>query len=171
MTPITQSIRLSSSSSRLLLIFAGLFLGVYSVALTLSPAARLRSWEVDYRWEHWIGYAVWVILVIFTDQQIRQKMHDLDPYLFPVAALLTGWGLLTIWRLFPEFGLRQTIWFGIATLVFLLGSRLQPQLGFLRRYKYILLSAGLILTAEAPADNFPFSLSGRKKTLVFFIYI
>lgn len=147
MTPITQSIRLSSSSSRLLLIFAGLFLGVYSVALTLSPAARLRSWEVDYRWEHWIGYAVWVILVIFTDQQIRQKMHDLDPYLFPVAALLTGWGLLTIWRLFPEFGLRQTIWFGIATLVFLLGSRLQPQLGFLRRYKYILLSAGLILTA------------------------
>ena len=147
MASITQSIRLSRSSNRILLIYAGLFLGVYCMALTLSPAARLRSWDVEYRWGHWIGYGVWLLLVVLTDWQIRHKLRDRDPYLFPVAALLTGWGLMTIWRLFPDFGLRQTIWFAIASLVFLVGLRLPPHLGFLRRYKYILLSAGLILTA------------------------
>jgi cell division protein FtsW (lipid II flippase) len=147
MASITQSVRISGTSNRILILFAGLFLGVYSLALTLSPAARLRSWDVEYRWEHWIGYGVWLILVIIGDWQIRQKLRDRDPYLFPVAALLTGWGLMTIWRLFPDFGLRQTIWFAIASIVFWLGLRLPIHLEFLRRYKYILLSAGLILTA------------------------
>lgn len=147
MASITQSIRISGSSNRILIFFAGLFLGVYSLGLTLSPAARLRSWDVDYRWEHWIGYGVWLTMVIIGDWQIRQKLRNRDPYLYPVAALLTGWGLMTIWRLFPDFGLRQTIWFAIASIVFWLGLYLPIHLDFLRRYKYILLSAGLILTA------------------------
>jgi len=147
MASITHAFRLSGTSSRTLLFFAGLFLGLYSLALTLSPAARMRSWDVEYRWGHWIGFGVWLFLVIVADWQIRRKLRDGDPYLFPVAALLTGWGLMTIWRLFPEFGLRQTIWFSIASIVFLLGMRLPTQLEFLRRYKYVLLTAGLVLTA------------------------
>ena len=147
MASITQSVRISGTSNRILIFFAGLFLGVYSLALTFSPAARFRSWDVEYRWEHWIGYGVWLILVVIGDWQIRQKLRDRDPYLFPVAALLTGWGLMTIWRLYPDFGLRQTIWFAIASIVFWLGLRLPIHLDFLRRYKYILLSTGLILTA------------------------
>ena len=147
MASITQSFRITDSSNRVLLFWAILFLGAYSLALSLSPAARMRTWEADYRWEHWIGYVTWVILVVISDWQIRQKLRDRDAYLFPAAALLTGWGLMTIWRLYPEFGLRQTIWFGIASIVFILGLRLPTHLHFLRRYKYVLLSAGLILTA------------------------
>ncbi|MGB3701798.1 MAG: FtsW/RodA/SpoVE family cell cycle protein [Anaerolineales bacterium] len=150
MASATQSIRLLRSSNRIqgpLLMLAGLFLGVYALALTLAPAARMRSWEVDYRWNHWIGYFVWLILIIITDWQTRRHLRDRDPYLLPVAALLSGWGLMTIWRLYPDFGLRQTMWFVIAMLVFCVGLRLPPQLGFLRRYKYVLLTGGLILTA------------------------
>jgi len=141
----TTTVRLRDAN-RILLVFAGIFLGAYSLALTLSPAARMRSWSVDYRWEHWLGYGIWIILVVIADWQMRQHMRDIDPYLFPVSALLTGWGLLTIWRLFPDYGLRQTIWIIIVSVVFLLGLRVPLHLNFLRKYKYVLLTAGLILT-------------------------
>jgi cell division protein FtsW (lipid II flippase) len=150
MASATQSFRLSGSSSRIqrpLLILAGFFLLLYALALTLSPAARARSWEVDYRWEHWIGYFAWLILIIIADWQTRRFLRDRDSYLLPVAALLSGWGLMTIWRLYPEFGLRQTMWFAIVIILFCLGLRLPPNLEFLRRYKYVLLTGGLILTA------------------------
>ncbi|MFL7891272.1 MAG: FtsW/RodA/SpoVE family cell cycle protein [Anaerolineales bacterium] len=149
MASATQSFRLSRSFQlvqRSLLILAGLFLGFYALALTLSPAARLRSWDVEYRWQHWLGYLIWSVLIIFADWQTRRKVPGRDPYLLPVAALLSGWGLLTIWRLYPDFGLRQTIWFTISIVVFSLGLRLPIDLEFLRRNKYILLTGGLILT-------------------------
>jgi cell division protein FtsW (lipid II flippase) len=132
--------------SRLLLL-AGLFLGIYSLILTLSPAARFRSWQVTYRWDHWIGLAAWVLLFYLADRLTRRTLPGRDPYLLPVAALLAGWGLLTIWRLYPGFGLRQTVWLAAGMLLLMLGLRLPGQLGFLRRYKYLWLFTGLVLTA------------------------
>jgi cell division protein FtsW (lipid II flippase) len=162
MASATQSFRLSKSFQRVqrpLLTLAGIFLGFYALALTLSPAARLRSWDVDYRWQHWFGYLIWLVLIIIADWQTRRHLPGHDPYLLPVAALLSGWGLLTIWRLYPDFGLRQTIWITIAVIVFCLGLRLPTHLEFLRRNKYILLTGGLILTTLTlifganPADS------------------
>jgi cell division protein FtsW (lipid II flippase) len=150
MTSITQSIHLSQYPDRIqgrLLVLAGIFLGLYALALTLAPAARARSWEAGFRWNHWLGYLVWVLLVLLTNQQSRHYLPKRDPYLIPVALLLCGWGLMTIWRLFPGFGGRQTIWLVIAMVVFILGLRLPIRLEFLRRYKYVWLTGGLILTA------------------------
>ncbi|UCD99694.1 MAG: FtsW/RodA/SpoVE family cell cycle protein, partial [Chloroflexota bacterium] len=150
MTSITQAMHLSQYPDRIqgrLLILAGIFLGLYALALTLAPAARARSWDSDFRWTHWLGYLVWVLLVILTHQQSRHYLPKRDPYLIPVALLLSGWGLMTIWRLFSGFGGRQTIWFVITMVVFILGLRLPTRLEFLRRYKYVWLTGGLILTA------------------------
>ncbi len=150
MASITKSVHLSLSASRIqsrLLVFAGVFLGLYALALSLAPAARARSWEADYRWNHWLGYLAWGILIIIVDRQTKRYLPDRDPYLFPVAALLSGWGLMTIWRLFPDFGFRQTMWFVIVLIVYIVGLRLPTHLEFLRRYKYVLLTGGLILTA------------------------
>jgi cell division protein FtsW (lipid II flippase) len=58
-----------------------------------------------------------------------------------------GWGILTIYRLNPNYGLRQTAWLLTSGMVFLLGLRLSPELRFLRRYKYIWLTSGLLITA------------------------
>ena len=150
MTSITQSVRLYQSPNRIqarLIMLASVFLGFYALSLTLAPAARARSWEVDYSWNHWLGYLVWLTLVILAHHQSKHYLPDRDPYLMPVAVILSGWGLMTIWRLFPDFGLRQTIWFAIAMVLFTLGLRLPTQLDFLRKYKYVLLIGGLILTA------------------------
>lgn len=131
---------------RRLLILAGSFLFFYSLALSLSPAARARSWDVDYRWAHWLGFAVWVLGVAFAVREAQRRLPHYDPYLVSISALLSGWGLLTIWRLFPAFGLRQTIWLALGLAIFTLGLRLPQDLGFLRRFKYLWLTGGLFLT-------------------------
>lgn len=129
-----------------LLRWAAIFLFLYSVILTLSPAVRERSFAVDYRWSHWLAFATWGLLALVADQVTRRALPDRDPYLLPTAALLSGWGLLAIWRLDETFGLRQMIWLVIGIVVFLFGLRLPQDLQFLRRYKYVLLSSGLLLT-------------------------
>ncbi len=130
-----------------LLGLAGVFILFYSVILTLAPAARERTWSVEYNWNQWLGFAAWVIIWVLAHIQTRQRLPDADPYILPIAALLTGWGILTIYRLNPTFGLRQTAWLVFAGIVFLVGMRLSPTLSFLRQYKYVWLTGGLLITA------------------------
>ncbi|MBN1145710.1 MAG: FtsW/RodA/SpoVE family cell cycle protein [Anaerolineales bacterium] len=130
-----------------LLGLAGLFLGLYALALTLSPAARARSWQVDYRWEHWLGMLAWLVVFYLAHVQSARWLPRRDAYLLPLAGLLSGWGMLTIWRLLPPFGLRQSVWLLVAGAALVAGFRLDPGLGFLRRYKYLWLTSSLLLTA------------------------
>jgi len=129
-----------------LLMLAALFLGLFALALMLSPAARARSWDVDYRWAQWLGLIVWSFGFGFIHRETARRLPRRDPYLLPLIALLSGWGLLTIWRLTPYYGQRQTIWLALALGVFALGLRLPSSLDFLRRYKYLWLTGGLALT-------------------------
>ena len=126
---------------------AAAFLFLQALIITLAPAVRARSWDVDYRLSHWIAFFVWGLFVLRTHQSIVRQLPDSDPYLFPMTAFLSGWGLLTVWRLDPAFGTRQAIWLVVSLLVFLFGLGLPSTLDFLRKYKYLLLSGGLLLTA------------------------
>lgn len=126
---------------------AAVFLVLQSIALTLAPAARLRTWDVSYRWEHWIGMLFWLTLIPIAEHQIKRWLPDADPYLFPVSALLTGWGMLSIWRLTDTFGIRQAIWVLLCLVLFIVALRRADLLTFLKRYKYIWLTSGLLLTA------------------------
>lgn len=125
---------------------AAAFLGVYSLALTLSPAVSARSWEVSFRWDHWLGYAVWAALFTLVHRQSARRLPGRDPFLLPLAALLTGWGLLTIYRLLPGFGLRQTAWMALSGGLLIAGMQYPQHLAYLRRYKYVWLTSGLLLT-------------------------
>ncbi len=129
-----------------LLNLAALFLAVYALILTLAPAARARSWQVSYHWEHWVGYLVWLVGFQFASRESNRRLEGHDPYLLPVAAALSGWGLMTIFRLWTEFGFRQSVWLAVALLLLVLGLRLPRNLNFLRQYKYLWLTSGLALT-------------------------
>jgi cell division protein FtsW (lipid II flippase) len=142
--PITLS---RSQTQARLLALAAAFLFLYALILTLAPAARARTWAVDYRWQHWLGFAAWGIVFLLAHLQLKRHLPEADPYFLPLAGLLTGWGILTIYRLEPGFGLRQTAWLLVCGLIFLFGLRLSPELRFLRRYKYAWLTGGLLLTA------------------------
>jgi cell division protein FtsW (lipid II flippase) len=130
-----------------LLVLAALFLGLYAVTLTLAPAARYRSWQVTYPWTHWIGYLIWLLLFVLIHNRSKWILPERDPYLLPVAGLLSGWGVLTINRLVSPLGLRQSAWLLVALILLWLGIRLPGDLRFLQRYKYLWLTGGLLLTA------------------------
>ena len=150
---LQHQLSLTDRTERRLLILAGAFLGIFSLALTLSNAARLRTWQVSFRWQHWIGFAIWVGMAWLLHRLLSQKLPERDPFLFPLAALLTGWGLLTVWRLSDNFGLRQSAWLLLIGIVFSLALQYDcKQIGgrilvYLRRFKYVWLTSGLVLTA------------------------
>jgi cell division protein FtsW (lipid II flippase) len=129
-----------------LLKVAIVFLLLQTLIITLSPAVRARSLDVNYRWSQWVALLLWGLFVLRAHQSIIKLLPDADPYLFPMTAFLSGWGLLTVWRLDPSFGARQALWLAVSILALLFGLRLPSTLEFLRKYKYILLSGGLLLT-------------------------
>lgn len=137
----------ADSIQRRLLLLAAAFLFLAAAALTLSPAGRARSWAADYRWTHWLGVFVWILVFTAAHWQSARHLPERDAYLLPTAAMLSGWGLLTVWRLTPEFGLRQTLWLALSGTVLALGLRWPSILSFLRRYKYLWLTASILLTA------------------------
>ena len=122
------------------------FLVLQTLIITLSPAVRERNLDVDYRWSQWLALLLWGLFIARAHRSILDKLPDADPYLFPAAAFLSGWGLLTIWRLDSGFGARQALWLGVSMVVFSFGMQIPTTLSFLRRYKYLLLTGGLILT-------------------------
>lgn len=129
-----------------LLKIAGGFLFLQALLITLSPAVRERSWDTSLLWSHWIALLVWGGFVLRVHRDLHRRLPDADPFLFPAATLLSGWGMLTIWRLQPDFGARQALWLAVSMAALLAGTRLRS-LRFLQRYKYLLLVGGLTLTA------------------------
>ncbi len=134
------------TQDRLLKLAAG-FLFLQALLITISPAVWERTWNVTYLWSQWVAFALWSLFAYLAHRYITKHLPDADPYLFPIAALISGWGMLTIWRLDPGIaGPRQALWFAVSVVILIFGLRLTT-LEFLRRYKYVLLSAGLLLTA------------------------
>ncbi len=116
------------------------------VILTFAPAVRYHSWTADLRWQQWIGFIVWLAGILYLNRQTIERLPDRDPYLFPLVSLLTAWGLVTIYRLIPAFGFRQTAWLALCLALFFFVIRFTKLLPVLRRYKYVWLSTGLLLT-------------------------
>jgi cell division protein FtsW (lipid II flippase)/cell division protein FtsI/penicillin-binding protein 2 len=133
--------RSNNGRERLLLVLAGFFVTVGTVALAL---AELRHWSLV----HWSLLAVWVACFGAAHLVLCRYAPYRDPLLLPLAGLLTGWGLLLVARLADvAFLLRQSIWLVISIGVFLLIAARSPGLRWLRRYRYTWLLCGLALLA------------------------
>ncbi len=82
---------------------------------------------------------------------LSRRLPHRDPLILPTVALLTGWGLLMVARLAPNFLPRQATWLLLSTLALIavvqVGARDPVPLRWLRRYRYTWLLAGLLLLA------------------------
>lgn len=128
----------------MLLVLVFMFLN--SLVLTFAPAVRLHTLQAELRWQHWVGFATWLAGYAVLYRQLNKLLPERDPYLLPIIALLNGWGLLMIYRLSTNFGIRQTIWTALAIIGFLVALKYKNLLPVLRRYKYVWLISGLLLT-------------------------
>jgi len=133
-------------SKLLILAFAVICLTAGSLAI--APAARVGTWGiVPTQVQHFIVLPTWVLGVFLVRKSLREIVPYRDPFLLPIIFLLTGWGMLVIWRVAPTFGARQTGWFLVATLGLLIILRAPSDLRWLRQYRYLWLIGGITITA------------------------
>ena len=124
-----------------------LLIGIAAAFVFLN--AIILSLAVDgfVAWSHLWGPLVW-LLIIGAAHLLLQRFQPIhDPFLLPLFAFLTGWGVILLDRLAPNFLNRQVVWLILATAVFLIVAILPHNLNWLRRYRYTWLTAGLLLLA------------------------
>lgn len=131
---------------RNLFVLQAAILFVYSITLSLSNTLIYQNFSSGILWKHWIGYASWVVSVYFLNKVIEKRTKNSQSFLLPIATMLTGIGVMTIWRLSSDFGFRQSIIFGFISLflTWLLSDENNVRL-FTRNF-YLFLGAGLILS-------------------------
>ncbi len=100
-----------------------------------------------FRWEYGAALTAWAACFAGADVLLRRRLPRANPYLLPLVALLTGWGLLLVARLASGFLLRQVVWLVVSTGALLAVTLIPRGLGWLRRYKYTWLVSGLLLLA------------------------
>lgn len=125
---------------------AGSFLFFTSLALSIAPLAQARSLDATLKWQHWIGFAAWLTAFIALRFFLDRYSIKITSSLVPTVSLLSGWGILSIYRLAPSMGFKQSIWLLISVAAFILALPWRAQiLKIIRTYKYLWLMAGLLL--------------------------
>lgn len=106
-----------------------------------APTPALTPWHLAALVVGW-GLAWGATYVL-----LRHKLPGADPFIVPLVSLLTGWGLLLLARLAPAFLLRQILWLLISCGALCAVALIPTLPRLLRRYRYTLLAAGLLLLA------------------------
>jgi cell division protein FtsW (lipid II flippase) len=125
---------------RILLAIAGAFVLTGALALHLT---RPHFSVLDLS----LTTLAWILAFTAAHAMLHHHLPGRDPLLLPSVALLTGWGLLLIGRLAPNFLLRQIIWLGVSVAALGAIIVLSQSLRWLRRFRYTWLLGGLLLLA------------------------
>lgn len=120
-------------------------IGLLAAALSLAEGIRAHADKIVVTWHYFIPYAIWLFGTILIQRNIERKLANRDPWIFPATAVLIGIGLMTIWRLSPNLGLRQSFWYLIGSGLFIYALSLPELIKTIRNYKYVWLFLGLIL--------------------------
>ncbi len=123
-----------------LLIIVASFVFVNALALSLALDGQLL-------WQHLWGPLVWLLTIAATHALLFLFRPQHDPFYLPLYALLSGWGILMIDRLAANFLARQVVWVVLGSIVLLIVTIIPSNLRPLRRYRYTLLIAGLLMLA------------------------
>jgi cell division protein FtsW (lipid II flippase) len=83
---------------------------------------------------------------------IRVRLPDADPYMFPLAAVLAGIGLVLIYRIDAELAREQAQWFVVGLAFFCITILLIDDHHVLERYRYTIAAAsiGLLVLPRLP---------------------
>lgn len=130
---------IQAQRERLLLFLGGTFVAVNWVSLALI---RERLSVMDA-----LPLVIWILAAAAGHLTLNRTLPDRDPLLFPLAMFLSGWGLVMIDRLAPNFGERQMVWLGVSTVAMLAAASNHRLITALREYRYTILIVGIALLA------------------------
>jgi cell division protein FtsW len=134
----------SESPARREAVLLGLgFAFLLLAAASLTLGAGSQAWAVS----HLLLPPAWAACAWLLHRTLNRVRPMRDPFLLPTALVLMGWGVLTVGRLFPEFGARQLAWMLAAVVVIYETLAFRNLNVWLRRFRLAWLSLGLILLA------------------------
>jgi cell division protein FtsW (lipid II flippase) len=129
---------------RFTLLTAG-FLFLYALSIVLAPAVRNHTWAVGLNYVVLMGFALWLVAFLLAQWGLSRLLPNHDFLIPPIVYLLAGWGILTIWRLYPELGIRQNIWLLAGTIGLLIVAWFPRLFELLRKYRAIWMVSALVL--------------------------
>ena len=89
--------------------------------------------------------AYFFAVCLATHIYLRIRLPDADPYLFPLMALLTAFGLVMIYRIDEGLARDQANWFVLGLVLFALTIQFLRDYEVLERYRYTIAAGGLLL--------------------------
>ena len=89
--------------------------------------------------------AYFLAVCLATHIYLRIRLPNADPYLFPLAALLTAFGLVMIYRIDATLARDQANWFVFGLILFALTIHFLRDYDVLERYRYTIAVVGLLL--------------------------
>jgi cell division protein FtsW (lipid II flippase) len=116
-----------------------------ALLLTLGFTAVFAQEEAQLGNLSLIYGAYFLAVCVATHLYLRIRLPDADPYLFPLVALLTAFGLVMIYRIDEGLARDQANWFVLGLVLFALTIQLLRDYEVLERYRYTIAVAGLLV--------------------------
>ncbi|OFW60640.1 MAG: cell cycle protein [Actinobacteria bacterium RBG_16_64_13] len=130
---------MSLRNRELVFLIPALILTTLGFALVYTQKASSLTWtSLTYG-------ALFLVLFVIAHLGRRVLAPKADPYLLPVTALLSTLGLVVLYRLNEDLALKQAMWLVVGLVAFLLVLAFVRDLEVLRRYRYVIGIAGLLL--------------------------
>ena len=89
--------------------------------------------------------AYFLAVCLATHIFLRIRLPNADPYLFPLVALLTAFGLVMVYRIDDSLARDQANWFVLGLVLFALTIQFLRDYEVLERYRYTIAAVGLLL--------------------------
>jgi cell division protein FtsW (lipid II flippase) len=120
------------------LVPVALLLTMGFAAVFAQEGSRLGNLSVIYG-------AYFFAVCLATHIYLRIRLPDADPYLFPLMALLTAFGLVMVYRIDESLARDQANWFVLGLVLFALTIQFLRDYEVLERYRYTIAAGGLLL--------------------------
>jgi cell division protein FtsW (lipid II flippase) len=124
-----------------------LLLAVVGVAATIAYASVYAARFHDLRRDSIVTGVIFLVLFLVIHLTERRYLPQGDPYLVPLAALLSAIGLTEIYRISPALALKQGEWLLIGVALFVATVLVVRDVGRLAAYRYLIGAVGLVLLA------------------------
>ena len=89
--------------------------------------------------------AYFLAVCVATHIFLRIRLPNADPYLFPLMALLTAFGLVMVYRIDESLARDQANWFVLGLVLFALTIQFLRDYDVLERYRYVIATVGLLI--------------------------